>query len=203
MPIPRQGPQHLPPSPRSLADGLLHKIAREHIWFNAAAMMFLTSQHSIQAPQSTGTTPIAASDEYCSSLHNAEYRFSTFNFICPILLHLPETYGSHIQLITVSCDPMEYIINNFRSSELLPCYVNFMTMLTCRLGIAGVINMLTLMHAISLFPRTTFINEEMFNCRDLSGYPGWNTPWMDKYRRRRFSVFVASDRLPKHPELVT
>ena len=62
-------------------------------------------------------------------------------------------------------------------------------------------NMLTQTHAISLFPRTTFMHEETYSCRDLSSYPEWNAPWMDKYRKRGFDVFVASDKLPRRAEL--
>lgn len=61
--------------------------------------------------------------------------------------------------------------------------------------------MLTSTHAISLFPHTTFIHEETYNCRDLSNYPGYNAPWMAKYRKRGFNVYVASDRLPRRFEL--
>ena len=73
--------------------------------------------------------------------------------------------------------------------------------LTCRT--AGVMNMLTATHAISLFPCTTFINEQTFACRDLSRYPNWNAPWIDKYRKRGFDVFVASDLIPTHFELTS
>ena len=65
-------------------------------------------------------------------------------------------------------------------------------------------NVLTQTHAISLFPRSTFIHEETYSCRDLSGYPDWKAPWMDKYRKRGFDVFIASDKFPtRRPELGT
>ncbi|KAI1789224.1 hypothetical protein LXA43DRAFT_893230 [Ganoderma leucocontextum] len=155
----------------------------EHLWFDAAAMLFLTSQHGIRVPQYTGTNAKSASNKQHTPKHNPGYGFSTFDFIRPSRADLPATYGTHVQLIGVNCDPMEFIINNFHST--------------------GVMNMLTPTHAISLFPHTTFIKEETFNCRDLSDYPGWNAPWVNKYRKRGFNVFVASDRLPRRRELVT
>ncbi len=68
--------------------------------------------------------------------------------------------------------------------------------------VAGVMNVLTATHAISLFPCTTFVEEQTFACQDLSRYPNWHAPWMDTYRKRGFEVFVATDRIPPHAELV-
>ena len=62
-------------------------------------------------------------------------------------------------------------------------------------------NMLLPTHAISLFPNTTFNDEKMFSCRDLSRYPGWNAPWIAKYRKRGFKVLLSKDAAPRGPEL--
>ncbi|KAI1786566.1 hypothetical protein LXA43DRAFT_1064998 [Ganoderma leucocontextum] len=157
--------------------------SEKHLWFDAAAMVFMTSQNDTRGLQSTTATFKDASNPYRECPHDAGCGFSMFNFIRTIRPDLPTTYGSHVQLIGVLCDPMEFIVNSFHST--------------------GVMNMLTPTHAISLSPRTTFVHEEMYSCRDLSDYPGWNAPWMDKYRKRGFEVFVASDRLPRRSEFVT
>ena len=63
-------------------------------------------------------------------------------------------------------------------------------------------NVLTPTHAISLFPKATFVHGETYSCQDLSEYAEWNAPWMDKYRKCGLDVYIASDRVPVRPELL-
>ncbi|KAI1782445.1 hypothetical protein LXA43DRAFT_905775 [Ganoderma leucocontextum] len=157
--------------------------SRAHLLFDAAAVLFSSSHRPIRGGQSNDLSGNRATHEHPKSHHDPGYEFSTFDFVRPIPTGLPPTYGSHVQLIAVTCGPMEFIINNFHST--------------------GVMNVLAATHAISLFPSTTFNKEETFACRDLSGYPGWDAPWIDKYRKRGFRVFVARDPIPPRVELVT
>lgn len=93
----------------------------EHLWFDAAAMMFMTAQHGTRGLQSTSHAyykDILDADH--KTQNNTAYVVATFNFIRAIRPDLPTSYGSHIQLFGVMADPMEYIINSFHSSESFP-----------------------------------------------------------------------------------
>lgn len=62
-------------------------------------------------------------------------------------------------------------------------------------------NYLSGTHAVSLFPRATFINWTFVQCHDTSRAPVAHQNWADKYRARGFSMVDAEVRLPDIREL--
>ena len=61
-------------------------------------------------------------------------------------------------------------------------------------------NYLAPTYAVSLFPRTTFVDGAMLICQDTSRDPS-HERWKCKYRKRGFSVLGAGDRIPASREL--
>ena len=62
-------------------------------------------------------------------------------------------------------------------------------------------NFLTGNYAVSLFPRTTFVDSATITCQDLKKNAAVREAWMNKYRNRGFEVLVAENRLPSTGEL--
>ncbi|KAI9062917.1 hypothetical protein FKP32DRAFT_1548829, partial [Trametes sanguinea] len=103
--------------------------------------------------------------------------FSTFNFARNRHDTLPEWMnGLHVQLIVVSGSPIDFIVTNFHST--------------------GVMNYITGKHAVSLFPRTTFIDHTSLICQDVTRNPYVHNTWIKKYRKRGFRVIGAGDTIP-------
>ncbi len=88
-----------------------------HLLFDAAAVLFSASQNGMGGGRADGRSGRRATRPDHKSQHDPGYGFSTFNFVRPIPPNFPPTYGCHVQLIGVACDPMEFIINNFHSSK--------------------------------------------------------------------------------------
>ncbi|TFK77722.1 hypothetical protein K466DRAFT_619003, partial [Polyporus arcularius HHB13444] len=89
--------------------------------------------------------------------------------------------GKHIRLVSVLTDPVEYMLRNSKST--------------------GTMNYLTGTHAVSLFPRTTFVARTLVHCQDTSRSPVSHQTWTNKYRARGFSVVDAGVTLPNIREL--
>ncbi|KAL7281164.1 hypothetical protein ACG7TL_004472 [Trametes sanguinea] len=103
--------------------------------------------------------------------------FAAFNFARPLHHSMPEWLkGMHIQLIAVPCNPVEFIVNNFHST--------------------GVMNYMTGQYAVSLFPRTTFVDRTSLVCQDITRNAHSHRLWMKKYRKRGFNIIGAGDALP-------
>ncbi|PIL33118.1 hypothetical protein GSI_04567 [Ganoderma sinense ZZ0214-1] len=152
--------------------------SRSHPLFDAAAMMLPSSLRYPLPPSAQSITHGQRSEGRHASRQDATYTFATFNFVRSVGRN--SVRGHHVQLIAVSCDPIEYIINNFHST--------------------GVMNILTGTHALCLFPHLTFVDRVMVTCRDLARYAGWEAPWMSKYRQRGFQVCTAEDTAPECKE---
>ena len=65
---------------------------------------------------------------------------------------------------------------------------------------AAVMNYLAPTYAVSVFPRTTFVNRATLVCQDLTGI-GHSTLWMQKYRDRGFRIVSDSEPIPWTLEL--
>ncbi|KAI0735613.1 hypothetical protein C8Q76DRAFT_792151 [Earliella scabrosa] len=96
--------------------------------------------------------------------------FAVYHFIRTLL---PKKDGApalttRVQLVVTRDNPVEYVINNFR--------------------LTGNMNYFTGKYAVSLFPRSTFIDEVVYACHDLN--PD-GRQWISKYRQRGFEVVVA------------
>ncbi|PIL26209.1 hypothetical protein GSI_11964 [Ganoderma sinense ZZ0214-1] len=153
-----------------------------HLMFDAAAML-LTSRNSLNGRKPGASSAKRPTHKQRKTQQRPGYVVPTFDFVRPMPPGLSYSYGTHVQLMAVPCDPMEFIINNFHST--------------------GVMNVLTATHAISVFPNTTFNYEQTCVCQDLSGYPDWTAPWMPKYRERGFNVLFSKNSIPQRAELVT
>ena len=87
-----------------------------HILFDAAAVLF-SSKRALQGREYGGpSAERSGRKDGEESKRNVGYGFTTFNFVRPIHSGFPLTHGSHVQLIGVTCDPIEFIVNNFHSS---------------------------------------------------------------------------------------
>lgn len=62
-------------------------------------------------------------------------------------------------------------------------------------------NYLTATHAVSLFPRATFVRREMVVCQDLNQHARVAESWMRKWSGRGFTILTAADRIPVSLEL--
>ena len=80
-----------------------------HLMFDASAVMF-SSRHALRGSIADG------SGAKHGKKYNSGYSFTTFDFVRPLPFGLPFTHGSHVKLIGVACNPMEFIVNNFHSS---------------------------------------------------------------------------------------
>ncbi|KAI9065718.1 hypothetical protein FKP32DRAFT_1674545 [Trametes sanguinea] len=147
-----------------------HASAEKHPLFDVAAMMF-TSHIGVNTSSPPSFLPPRRTTT-----------FSAFNFVRtphpnrPVLLS-----GSHVQLIAVTYNPVEFIINNFHST--------------------AVMNYMTDKYAISLFPRTTFIEKTSLICQDITRHATVHQAWMKKYRKRGFKILGAGDSIPATTEL--
>ncbi|RDX42572.1 hypothetical protein OH76DRAFT_1300416, partial [Lentinus brumalis] len=103
----------------------------------------------------------------------------TYHFVLPLDPEFRE--GKHIRLVSVLTDPVEYMLRNSKST--------------------GTMNYLTGTHAVSLFPRTTFVARTLVHCQDTSRSPVSHQTWTNKYRARGFSVVDAGVTLPNIREL--
>ncbi|OJT09726.1 hypothetical protein TRAPUB_13794 [Trametes pubescens] len=144
----------------------------KHILFDAAAVMFSAA--------TVGNHDLGGRDVYGSPLPNA---FSSFNFVrFPTdNLRMLDMDGCRVQLIAVRGDPIPFMINNFHST--------------------GVMNYITGKYAVSLFPRHTFVERQMFICQDMTRNAHANRSWIAKYRGRGFTVIGATDERVQSAEL--
>ncbi|KAI0661154.1 hypothetical protein C8Q70DRAFT_911313 [Cubamyces menziesii] len=88
--------------------------------------------------------------------------------------------GTHIQVMAVPCNPVEFIVNNFHST--------------------AVMNYMTGKYAVSIFPRTTYVERQLLVCQDVKRDAHTHQEWMDKYRRRGFTIIGAGGVLPRTVE---
>ncbi|KAH9846250.1 hypothetical protein C2E23DRAFT_744480 [Lenzites betulinus] len=114
---------------------------------------------------------------------NGSNPYSTFNFVRPDkdTFQILGMDGAHVQLIVVRGDPVEFLIENFHST--------------------GVMNYINSKCAVSLFPRSTFINRHSFVCQDTSRNAPVHDAWKAKYRRRGFAVIGSLDQFPSSVEI--
>ncbi|KAI0359341.1 hypothetical protein OH77DRAFT_1472574 [Trametes cingulata] len=109
--------------------------------------------------------------------------FITFNFVRPYTGQGMSGRHAHVQLIVVRGDPSDFIVNNFHST--------------------GVMNYLTAHCAVSLFPRTTFVDRTMLVAQDTTRNRDTHDRWMKKYHERGFDIITAYDAQPHTPEVLT
>ncbi|KAI9069262.1 hypothetical protein FKP32DRAFT_1543823, partial [Trametes sanguinea] len=103
--------------------------------------------------------------------------FAPFNFARAHHSTLPAWLtGMHVQLIAVPCNPVEFIVNHFHST--------------------GVMNYMTGKYAVSLFPRTTFVERTSLICQDITRNAKTHRSWIKKYRNRGFKVIGAGETIP-------
>ncbi|KAH9848480.1 hypothetical protein C2E23DRAFT_739592 [Lenzites betulinus] len=114
---------------------------------------------------------------------NGSHPYSTFNFIRPEkdAFKLLGMDGALVQLIVVRGNPVDFLVENFHST--------------------GVMNYINSKCAVSLFPRSTFVDRYSFVCQDTSQNAFLHEAWMAKYRRRGFSVIGSTDGLPSSVEI--
>ncbi|KAH9854466.1 hypothetical protein C2E23DRAFT_726294 [Lenzites betulinus] len=137
----------------------------KHVFFDAAAIMVASAagqdftSHSSSSSKASGT-------------------YTTFNFVRPQddTLKLLRMDGSHVQLIAVRQDPVQFIIEHFHST--------------------GVMNYIAGTFAASLFPRATFVDRQMVVCQDTTRNSLAHEIWKEKYRRRGFTIIEAVDDPP-------
>ena len=115
---------------------------------------------------------------------------ATFNFYRPDSgFPVPGREGTHVQVSVTCQDPVNFVIESFHSSEcqLHPCSDRlFLTEY-----VAGVMNYITPMYAVSLFPCTTFLERRSLVCQDIRQSMLIHRGWMEKYRRRGFEIITA------------
>ncbi|OSD06153.1 hypothetical protein PYCCODRAFT_1464821 [Trametes coccinea BRFM310] len=147
-----------------------HASAEKHPLFDVAAMMFTSHIGStVNGPPSFPPT-------------RRTRTFTAFNFVRASDPDQPaHLRGRHIQLIAVTCNPVEFIVNNFHST--------------------AVMNYMTHKCAVSLFPRTTFVQKTSLICQDITRNAAIHQAWMKKYRRRGFHILGAGDPIPAFPDL--
>ncbi|KAH9858154.1 hypothetical protein C2E23DRAFT_715947, partial [Lenzites betulinus] len=141
----------------------------KHIFFDAAAIMLASAAGR-------------GFEGYSGSRHAAASTVSTFNFVRPLdKAHQSLGMdGAHIQLIVVSQDPVQFIVENFHST--------------------GVMNYITGQHAVSLFPHATFVDHQMLVCQDTTQNRPIHEGWMAKYRKRGFTIIEGTNDPPCTPE---
>ncbi len=129
--------------------------------------------------------------------------FATFNFYRPrsAALEASGQDGTHIQVMVTRDDPVKFIVNSYHSSEL-SAILSSSPFSSC-LYLAGVMNYFTSTYAVSLFPRSTFVDGHMYVCQDTTRMAATHRAWKAKYEARGYVVITAEDAVRMPPELLT
>lgn len=96
--------------------------------------------------------------------------------------------GDHIakkvQIIVVAREPAEHIVMSYHSSKW-SCLVAGRDLTLCT---AGVMNFITHREAVSVFPRTTFLENTFWVCSRQDLGPNWDPSWAKKYIDRGYAI---------------
>ncbi|KAH9854424.1 hypothetical protein C2E23DRAFT_726875 [Lenzites betulinus] len=147
--------------------------ADKHPLFDVAVMM---------ASSFCGSTP----SSLVLSTGQKRPPYTAFSFVCPHKTALPTQHrlmGSRIQLIAVRASPERFIIDQFHST--------------------GFMNYFTGTYAVSLFPRTTFVDNITMVCQDASRHNPAHVQWMAKYAERGLKALTAQHPVPRTLEART
>lgn len=155
-------------------------------FFDAAVLMFTAMNNDSTVRARCGSPP------------STPNKPKTFDFSCPASQHFGPLRGGKLQIIGVPGNPIEWIINNFHSSEFGSLEMS--VLVDNALSLAAVMNYLAPTHAVSIFPRTTFVDRATLVCQDMTSL-GHSTMWMQKYRNRGFRIVTGSDPVPCTREL--